>query len=202
MKRILIALLVAVTLLLWMLPAGAASPDALLSDADRRHQEQALQNALEFNRTGEAEYWENAVTGHRGQVTPTLTYRNAGGQDCRKFERELEIDGRWAEARGTRCRTVAGVWRQPPPPRPVYTRGHDYPWHRHGPPYGSFLYPPASLHLFYGFGIHGHGTGYHRHRRHRHHYRSHRHHRHHRHGRAHRHDGGHRHDRGHRHRRR
>ena len=47
MKRVVIAFAVLVTLAPWMTPvrAGAASPDALLSDADRRYQEQALQNA-------------------------------------------------------------------------------------------------------------------------------------------------------------
>ena len=184
MKRVIIAFAV---LVMWMTPvrAGAASPDALLSDADRRYQEQAIQNALEFNRTGEAESWENAATGYRGLVTPTLTYRDSAGQDCRKFERQLTIDGRLAEAWGTRCRTVAGIWLQPPAPRPVYTRGYDYPRPRypHFRPYP--YYPPVSLHLFYGFG------DYRPHRNHRY-YRPHRQYRPHGRDRAHRRDRPHR----------
>ncbi len=159
---------VPVVLALWTTPVWATtpSPDALLSDADRRHQEQAIQNALEFNRTGEAEFWENSETGHHGQVTPTLTYHNSTGQPCRKFERELTIDGREAEARSTRCRTQAGVWLRPAPPRPVYTRRYDDPW-RHYPYYGSYwYYPPVSLHLFYEFSRHRHKIDRHRHRHH------------------------------------
>ena len=184
MKRVIIAFAVLVT---WMTPvrAGAASPDALLSDADQRHQEQAIQSALEFNRTGEAESWENAATGHRGRVIPTLTYRNSAGQDCRKFERRLTIDGRLAEAWGTRCRTVAGTWLQPLAPRPVYTRGHDDP-ERHYPHFRPYLYyPPVSLNLFYEFGRH-------RPYRHHRHYRPHRHHRPYGHNRANRHNRPHR----------
>ena len=190
MKRVVIAFAV---LVMWMTPAraGAASPDALLSDADRRHQEQAIQNALEFNRTGEAESWENEATGYRGRVTPTLTYRDSAGQDCRKFERQLTIDGRLAEAWGTRCRTVAGTWLQPLAPRPVYTRGYDVP-RRHYPYFRPYLYDPlVSLHLFYGIGH------YRPHRNHRY-YRPHRHHRPHGRDRAHRRDRLHRRDRPHR----
>ncbi len=182
MKRILFALsvLVPVTLSFATVRAAAASPDALLSDADRRHQEQAVQNALEFNRTGVAEFWENPSTGHHGRVTPTLTYRNSAGQDCRKFYRELTVDGREAEARSTRCRTTAGAWLQPPAPRPVHTRGYD-DRRRYYPYYGSYwYYPPVSVHLFYEFHRHRHKMGRHRgHHRHRLHHR-HRPHHHHR----------------------
>ena len=179
MKRALIAFPVLVTLAPWAAPVGAAtpSPDALLSDGDRRHQEQAVQNALEFNRTGEAEIWENPETGHHGRVTPTLTYRDSAGQDCRKFERELTIDGREAEARSARCRTAAGVWLRPVAPKPIYTRRHDDPWRhyhhrRHYPYHGSYwYYPPVSVHLFYEFGRHRHKIGRHR----RHHRHGHRH---------------------------
>ena len=196
MIRVVTAIAALFTLAPWMTPvlAGAASPDALLSDADRRHQEQALQNALEFNRTGEAESWENAATGHHGRVTPTLTYRNSAGQDCRKFERQLTIDGRQAEAWGTRCRTVAGIWLEPLPPRPVYTRRHQVP-QRHDPYFRPYLYyPPLSFHLFYGIERHRPHRHYRPHRRHRsdRHYRPHRQHRPHGRDRAHRRDRPHR----------
>ncbi len=173
MKRVSITFPVVVTLALWMAPvwAGTASPDALLSSADRRYQEQTVQNALEFNRTGQAGIWENAATGHRGRVTPTLTYRNAAGQDCRKFERELTIDGRRAKVWSTRCRTPAGTWLEPFAPRPVYGRRHDYD-HHHYLHYRPYPYWPVSFHLFYEIGRHHYKVGRHRrHHRHRHHRR-------------------------------
>jgi hypothetical protein len=74
----------------------AAAPDALLSGGDRHRQEQTLQNTLEYNRTGTGSPWANPETGHRGRVTPTLTYRNSARQDCRKYQRSLTIDGRGA----------------------------------------------------------------------------------------------------------
>lgn len=187
MKRVFIAFPVLVTLALWMVPAlGAApSPDALLSDGDRRHQEQAVQNALEFNRTGQAEFWENPATGHHGRVTPTLTYRNSAGQDCRKYYRELIIDGREAEARSTRCRTTAGVWLQPPAPTPVHSGGYDG-YRRHYPDYRPYWYfLPVSLHLLYELDRHRHKVG--RHRRHHHHRLHHRRRPHHHHRSDHRH---------------
>ncbi len=194
MKRLVTAFAVPVALVLLISGAwaGAPSPDALLSNADRRHQEQALQNALEFNRTGEAEFWENAATGHRGTVTPTLTYRNAAGQDCRKFEREVVIDNRQAQVWSTRCRTAAGVWLLPVAPKPVYTRVYkDH--RRHHPRPGAYpYYRGASIILFYGIG-HDRPRRFHRH------HRSHRHDRFHRHDRSRRHDRLHRHDRPHRH---
>ncbi|MDH3241229.1 MAG: RT0821/Lpp0805 family surface protein [Alphaproteobacteria bacterium] len=167
MKRLLISLGLLFPMALSAAPGWAAvragSPDALLSHADQRHQEQAVQNALEFNKTGQATIWENPQTGHRGRVTPTLTYRNSAGQDCRKFDRALTIDGKQALGWGTRCRTPAGVWSQPFAPRRVYAY-RPYPYYQ---PYPYYYRPypyywPVSFHLFYGFGGHHH----HGHRRH------------------------------------
>jgi surface antigen len=171
MKRLLISF----ALLSFLVPAAApghaavttGSPDALLSPADLRQQEQAVQNALEFNKTGQATMWENPQTGHRGRVTPTLTYRNSAGQDCRKYDRLLTIDGKLAQGWGTRCRTPAGVWLRPFAPRPVYYAYRPYPYYYEPYPYYYRPYPyywPVSFHLFYGFGGHHH----HRHYRHRH----------------------------------
>ncbi len=200
MKRLVIALAVPFALVLWTSAAwaGAPSPDALLSHSDRRHQEQALQNALEFNRTGEAEFWENAETGHWGAVTPTRTYRNTAGQDCRKFQREVGIDNRQAQVWSTRCRTAAGVWRQPVAPKPVYTRVYkDHRRHDPRPPVYSW---PLAVHLFYEWGR-DRPRRFHRHHRphrlHRH-GRFDRHDRLHRRGRPHHHDRFRRHDRRHR----
>lgn len=162
MKRLLISFAVLFPLALSLASAQAAvpvaAPDALLSAADRQDQEQAVQNALEFNKTGQAAIWENPQTGHSGRVTPTLTYRNSAGQDCRKFDREMNIDGKLAQGWGTRCRTPAGVWARPfatyPAyayrPYPYYYRPYPYPY------YYPYPYWPVSFHLFYGFGGHRH----------------------------------------------
>ncbi|MCY4488823.1 MAG: hypothetical protein OXF11_17140 [Deltaproteobacteria bacterium] len=193
MKRLVTALVVPVALAFCMGAAwaGAPSPDALLSNADRRHQEQALQNALEFNRTGEAELWESLETGHWGTVTPTLTYRNAAGQDCRKFEREVFVDNRQAQVWGTRCRTAAGAWHQPVAPKPVYTRV--YKDRRHYPRPNPYHWA-APVILFYGI-RQDRPRRFHRHDRLRRHDRLHRQGRSHRHDRLNRRDRADRHDR-------
>jgi surface antigen len=170
MTRLLISFALFSLLALSGAPAHAAvtagSPDALLSPADLRQQEQAVQNALEFNRTGQATVWENPRTGHRGRVTPTLTYRNSAGQNCRKYDRLLTIDGKRAQGWGTRCRTPGGVWSRPFAPRPVYYAYRPYPYYAPYPYYRPYpYYWPVSFHLFYRFGGHHHHRHYRRHRR-------------------------------------
>ncbi len=139
----------------------AAAPDALLSGNDRRSQEQAVQNALEYNRTGFYTSWVNSETGHGGRVTPTLTYRNSAGRDCRKFNRSLSIDGRAAVGHGTRCRARNGAWTVP---RPIYARqfGYPDPYYAYYPRFPYFPYYPG---VFYPFSISlgyyfGHYSGY------------------------------------------
>ncbi len=139
----------------------AAGPDALLSNGDQYRQEQALQNTLEYNKTGYSTAWVNPETGHRGRVTPTLTYKNSVGQDCRKYQRSLTINGRAAIGHGTRCRTRNGIWIVP---QPIYTRRHYYP--RSYYPYYPGPFYPVTFHLGYYY---GHYSGHHRHHGYRHH---------------------------------
>lgn len=128
----------------------AAGPDALLSNSDLHSQEQALQNALEYKKTGYHTTWVNPETGHRGRVTTTSTYKNSAGQDCRKYQRSLTIDGRAAIGHGTRCRTRNGIWIVPQPiyvQQPYYPRSY-YPYY----PYYSGSPFPFTISLGYYFG--------------------------------------------------
>lgn len=150
-------------------PAAArqrpTGPDALLSSGDRYRQEQTLQNALEYDRTARSTSWMNPDTGHRGRVTPLSTYKNWAGQDCRRYERSLTIDGRAAVGHGTRCRTRNGVWIVPRVVSAYRRRYYD-------PYYPSYYRPyyPFAIHLGYYFGgFSGHGG--HWHHRHWHHRR-------------------------------
>ncbi len=135
-------------------------PDALLSNNDHYRQEQALQNALEYNKTGNHTPWVNPETGHRGRVTPTLTYKNSAGQDCRKYQRSLSIDGRAAIGHGTRCRTRNGVWIVP---QPIYARQHYYP-RPYYPYYPYYSGPPFPFTISLGYYF-GHYSGHSRHSR-------------------------------------
>ena len=144
----------------------APGPDALLLNGDRFRQEQALQNALEYKKTGYSIAWLNPETGRGGRVTPTRTYKNPVGRDCRKYHRLLTIDGRAAVGRGTRCRTRNGVWKVP---QPIHIRRHYYPrsYYPYYPYYPSLFYPFA-IHLGYYY---GHYSGHHGYRHHGYRYR-------------------------------
>ncbi len=82
-----------------------------LDKADQAYAQRSAQNALEYNRTGETSSWRNPDSGHAGATTPTRTYQNAKGQDCREYETVVTIDGRNEKAIGRACREPGGVWR-------------------------------------------------------------------------------------------
>lgn len=71
----------------------------------------ALQSALEYNRTHQASTWVNPDTGVSGTVVPVRTYQNAVGQPCREFQRTIIIGGREERGYGTACRQPDGTWR-------------------------------------------------------------------------------------------
>lgn len=66
---------------------------------------------LEKTRTGHAVEWTNPDTGNRYTMTPTRTYRNAAGEDCRDYSVWGWIDGFEERLVGTACRTNDGAWR-------------------------------------------------------------------------------------------
>ena len=84
---------------------------ASLDRADRVHQQQTSQRALETSPTGRSTAWRNPDSGHAGTVSPTRTYRTAAGQDCRDYRQTVIIDGRQETAHGTSCRQANGAWR-------------------------------------------------------------------------------------------
>jgi surface antigen len=66
---------------------------------------------LEKTRTGNAVEWTNPDTGNRYSVTPTRTFRNAAGADCRDYTVWGWIGGFEEKLIGTACRTSDGAWR-------------------------------------------------------------------------------------------
>lgn len=65
--------------------------------------------ALEYNRTRQPSTWTNPDSGAEYTVTPTRTYRSAGG-DCREYSTEVFIDGQRDVVYGTACRRADGTW--------------------------------------------------------------------------------------------
>jgi surface antigen len=66
---------------------------------------------LETARTGHPVEWTNPDNGTRYTMTPTRTYRNTAGEDCRDYTVWGWVDGYEEKLHGTACRTEDGAWR-------------------------------------------------------------------------------------------
>lgn len=89
---------------------GGAIGNAL----DQKDQELAMKNAqmsMETSRTGQTTEWHNPDTGHSGAITPTRTYQDATGQNCREFQQAITVGGKQEQAYGVACRDPDGSWR-------------------------------------------------------------------------------------------
>ena len=69
------------------------------------------QSTLEDYPSGRSATWNNPDSGHWGTVTPTKTYVDSRGQNCREFEQTIYIDGRPEKGVGEACRQSDGSWR-------------------------------------------------------------------------------------------
>ncbi len=69
------------------------------------------QSTLEEYPSGRSATWNNPDSGHWGTVTPTRTYVDSSGQNCREFEQTIYIDGRPEKGVGEACRQPDGTWR-------------------------------------------------------------------------------------------
>ena len=82
-----------------------------LDKADRQALQSNAQNSLEYGRTGQTSSWRNPDSGNSGTFTPTRTYVNTAGADCRDYESTIFVDGREETAVGQACRQADGTWR-------------------------------------------------------------------------------------------
>jgi len=82
-----------------------------LDAADRQAMQSNAQNSLEYGRTGQTSSWRNPDSGHSGTFTPTRTYVNTAGSDCRDYESTIYVDGREETVVGQACRQPDGTWR-------------------------------------------------------------------------------------------
>ncbi len=82
-----------------------------MDDVDRLKSSQATQKALETAPTGTPTTWQNPDTGNSGQITPTKTYTDSAGQNCREYQHEVTIGGKPETVIGTACRQADGTWR-------------------------------------------------------------------------------------------
>ena len=82
-----------------------------LDAADRRHESQTAQQALESAPTGTRMTWRNPDSGHSGTIMPTRTYQTANNTHCREYQQTVTISGETQQAYGTACRQPAGSWK-------------------------------------------------------------------------------------------
>jgi surface antigen len=82
-----------------------------LDARDKQMAAMAAQEALEGNRTGQAETWRNPDSGNSGSVTPTRTYQSSEGRYCREYRQDVRIGEEKHQAYGTACRQPDGTWK-------------------------------------------------------------------------------------------
>lgn len=82
-----------------------------LDKADKAYSQNTAQDALEYNKAGQASTWRNPDSGNSGTVTPVSTYRTSEGSDCREFETQIYVDGKQEKGVGTACRQPDGTWK-------------------------------------------------------------------------------------------
>lgn len=111
-----------------------------LSAADRAQMDAAVQSALEERKTGESGNWANAASSHRGTVTPTRTWRNDDGRDCRDYQQTVTVGDVTRVGYGSACRAGNGVWVDLRSPRYAIAGSQ------------SYRYRPHRLHFGFGYG--------------------------------------------------
>jgi len=84
---------------------------ASLDRADQLTHTETAFKALESNKAGVASGWRNPDKGTSGEVTPTRTYQQAGGEYCREFTQKILIGGKEEESYGKACRQPGGAWK-------------------------------------------------------------------------------------------
>ncbi len=71
---------------------------------------EAVNAALEYQKTGATVPWNSAQSGNKGSITVLRTFFR-GGTPCREYERTLEQGGRVVvTVKGTGCRNNSGIW--------------------------------------------------------------------------------------------
>ena len=82
-----------------------------LNCEDENHIYRSTQSSLEYKRSGESIRWSNPDSGNHGSVTPTATFRNDVGQNCRNFQQKIYVDNTHEVANGEACLQPDGQWK-------------------------------------------------------------------------------------------
>lgn len=82
-----------------------------MDTVDKQQAAGTQQQALEYNRTGQASTWSNPDTGARGTVTPIRTYQANSGQACREYRHDVKVGDKTEQVIGQACRQSDGTWK-------------------------------------------------------------------------------------------
>lgn len=78
---------------------------------DESAMDQALNQALEVNVSGNAHTWTNPDTGRSAAITPVRTYQDASGKFCREYRKDVTASGATQSTFGLACREGDGQWK-------------------------------------------------------------------------------------------
>ncbi len=82
-----------------------------LDRSDQVYLNNSANDALEYSKTGATARWLNPDSGNSGTITPTNTYQNNYGQQCREFSQSIVVGGQRQNAYGNACRQTDGSWK-------------------------------------------------------------------------------------------
>lgn len=80
------------------------------SGSDKVIMEKTLNQLCEAVPSGQIIEWKNSSNNHRGTFTADKIYKNALGQDCRRYNCSIEIDGKVEQDYGIACRNLNNTW--------------------------------------------------------------------------------------------
>jgi len=83
----------------------------IIGDSMDKTDHQRIQKTLETSQTWAAVSWTNPDWQSKYTVTPTRTFKNYQGQDCREYTIVAIINGMQEEMDGTACRQADGSWK-------------------------------------------------------------------------------------------
>ena len=89
---------------------AGSSLGKLMDKRDLELQNKTQFNALEYNKTGDTSSWKNPDSQASGYITPTKTFVNNSGENCREYTQKIKIGNKIEEGFGTACRRSDGSW--------------------------------------------------------------------------------------------
>lgn len=84
---------------------------ALSLQQDQSAMNQALNQALEINVSGNAYTWNNPDSGRSAAFTPVRTYQDKAGKFCREYRKDVTSSDQTDTTFGLACRDETGTWK-------------------------------------------------------------------------------------------